>query len=71
MPLTGIPLILVAGLGVILCAAGTVLAWRREWRPRQLVRPLGILPTEALLITVGLVVNRSELFYTSRSGWPP
>ncbi|GIE76493.1 hypothetical protein Aph02nite_24430 [Actinoplanes philippinensis] len=66
MSLTGIPLILVVVLGVAVGAAVTVLAWRREWRPRLLVRPAGILLTEALLlVAVGLIVNRSELFYSS------
>ncbi|MFC4066187.1 hypothetical protein [Actinoplanes subglobosus] len=61
MSLTGIPLIVAAGFGVIAAAALTVRAWRRP-----VVRPLGILITEALLLAgIGLVVNRVELFYPS------
>ncbi|BEL04085.1 hypothetical protein Q0Z83_022760 [Actinoplanes sichuanensis] len=68
MSLTGLPLILVVACGVIVSAAVTVSAWRRDWRPRLLVRPVGILVTEALLLVgIGLVVNRSELFYPSWS----
>ncbi|HWS37377.1 MAG TPA: hypothetical protein VN408_32195 [Actinoplanes sp.] len=64
MSLTGLPLLFVVALGTVAVAAGTVLAWRRRLRPRLLVRPLGILLTEALLVTtIGLLVNRSELFY--------
>jgi hypothetical protein len=77
MSLTGIPLILAVALGVVVSAAVTVVAWRRDWRPRLLVRPLGVLLIEALVLAeAGLVANRIELFYPSwadllqRSGTP-
>jgi hypothetical protein len=44
--------------------AATVLFWRRRWV--FVIRPMGVLLTEVLLtLTVGLVVNRSQLFYPS------
>lgn len=66
MSLTGIPLIVVAVLATLLVAAGTVLTWRRGGRLRVALRSAGLLLTEVtLLLSVGLVVNRSEQFYPS------
>jgi hypothetical protein len=51
-------------LAVGLALGLTVWFWSRGGRARYVVRPAGILLTEALLLlTVGLVVNRSEQFY--------
>ncbi|BCJ47785.1 hypothetical protein GCM10010168_21440 [Actinoplanes ianthinogenes] len=64
MSLTGRPLIVLVVLGAVAALAGTVLIWRRGRRPRSLLRALGVLLTEALLLcAVGLAVNRSEEFY--------
>jgi len=66
MSLTGLPLILLAACCTLAVLAGTVLAWNRWGRLRLLVRPAGVLLAETLLLlTVGLVVNRSEQFYPS------
>lgn len=64
MPLTSVPLIVLAFLGTAAVVAGTVWVWRRSWRLRFLPRTVGLLLIEAsLLISVGLVVNREEGFY--------
>jgi hypothetical protein len=64
LSLTGIPLLLAAGLATAVTAAGTVLVWSRWGRLRYVLRPAGILATEALLlVTVGLFANRHEQFY--------
>ena len=64
MSLTGIPLIGLAVLGTLAALAATVLLWHRGRRVRFLVRPAGVLLIEALLlVSVGLVVNRSQQFY--------
>ncbi len=64
MSLTGIPLIVVAVLATLLAAAGTVVTWRCGGRLRVLSRSGAVLLTEALLLlTAGVVVNRSEQFY--------
>jgi hypothetical protein len=64
--LTGIPLILLAACATAGALAATVLAWPRWGRRRYLIRPAGVLLTEALLTaTVGLAANRSQQFYPS------
>ncbi|MFI5844562.1 hypothetical protein ACIA8K_33180 [Catenuloplanes sp. NPDC051500] len=64
MSLTGKPLILLAASITLLALGATVLLWRRGGRWRLLIRPLGVLLTEALLIlTCGLYANRHEQFY--------
>src|SRR3954470_8722235 len=64
MSLTGVPLFVCAFLATAAALAGTILAWNRWRRLRFLLRPFGVLLTEALLVvSVGLVVNRSEEFY--------
>jgi hypothetical protein len=66
MSLTGIPLIVVAVLGTGAIAAVTVLLWSRFGRWRPLSRAAGILLTETLVVvTIGLVVNRADMFYPS------
>jgi hypothetical protein len=64
MSLTGVPLFVCAFLVMAAVLAATVLVWNRWGRARFVLRPFGILLTEALLVlSVGLVVNRSEQFY--------
>ena len=64
MSLTGIPLILLAVCCTLATAGATVWAWGRWGRLRLFLRPAGVLLAEALLlVTAGLVVNRSEQFY--------
>ncbi|GAB1641364.1 hypothetical protein [Krasilnikovia sp. MM14-A1259] len=64
MPLTSLPLIVLAFLATAIVVAGTVWVWGRSWRLRFLLRTAGVLLIEALLlISVGLVVNREEDFY--------
>jgi hypothetical protein len=66
VPLTSLRLIVLAAVGTAGALAATVLVWRRWGRWRFLVRPSGVLLTEALLVlTVGLTVNRSQEFYPS------
>lgn len=66
MSLTGIPLLIVAGLSAVACAVATVTLWSRSWRWRVVVRTVGILMTElTVVLTVGLAANRSEQFYPS------
>ncbi|TDB74412.1 hypothetical protein [Micromonospora sp. KC723] len=66
MALTGIPLLVLAGLVAAGVAAATVVGWPRFGRLRIPVRVVGVLLTQAMvLLTVGLTVNRSEQFYTS------
>ena len=68
LSLTGIPLIALAILGTAATLAATVLTWVRWRRWRVPRRTAGVLLTEALLLlSVGLVVNRSEQFYPSWS----
>lgn len=68
MALTGRPLIVLAVLGTLAVLAATVLSWRWGRRRRFLLRPFGVLLTEAmLLLTVGLIVNRAEQFYPTWS----
>ena len=58
--LTGIPLIALAMLGTVAVLAATILLWGRG----LILRATGVLLTEALImLSVGLVVNRSEQFY--------
>src|SRR5689334_24221273 len=66
MSLTGLPLIVLAVCCTAVVVAATVWSWGR-WRPvRFVLRPAGVLLSEALLlVTIGLVVNRSEQFYPS------
>ncbi|GGQ39861.1 hypothetical protein [Couchioplanes azureus] len=64
--LTGIPLLALAGLAVAGFVTATVLLWSRCGRWRLLVRTLGVLLIEvAVVLCVGLAVNRSEQFYPS------
>jgi len=64
MSLTGTPLITLAILATAAALAATILIWTRGRRLRFLLRSLGVLLTEALLLlSVGLVVNRSQQFY--------
>jgi hypothetical protein len=64
MPLTGRALIGLTACCTVAVLAGTVLVWGRWGRLRYLLRPAGVLLSEALLlVTVGLVVNRQEGFY--------
>jgi hypothetical protein len=66
MSLTGMPLLVSAGLAAVIAAGGTAVGWRRHGRHRFLPRILGILLTAALaLLTVGLAVNRAQQFYPS------
>ncbi|MEV4701847.1 hypothetical protein [Actinoplanes sp. NPDC049316] len=66
MALTGIALIFLAVLATLAALAATVVTWNRGRRLRPVLRPAGVLATEALLlVTAGLVVNRSEQFYPS------
>lgn len=64
MPLTSVPLMVLAFLVTASVVAGTAWVWGRSWRLRFLPRTVGLLLIEAsLLISVGLVVNREEGFY--------
>ena len=64
MSLIGVPLIVCAVLATVAVLAATILVWNRWGRLRFVLRPFGVLLTEALLVvSVGLVVNRSEQFY--------
>jgi hypothetical protein len=64
MSLTGTPLIVLAMLATAGTLAATILVWSRGRRLRLPLRTLGVLLTEALLLlSVGLVVNRSQQFY--------
>jgi hypothetical protein len=66
MTLTGLPLLVVALLTTAVAGAGTVLLWLRSGRWRVAGRTAGILLTEALLVlSAGLIANRSEQFYPS------
>ncbi|AEV84205.1 hypothetical protein ACWT_3182 [Actinoplanes sp. SE50] len=66
MSLTGVPLLCLVAFGAVAAMAGSVVVWRRGWRPRVPLRALSVLLTETLaLLTVGLAVNRSEEFYPS------
>lgn len=62
MSLTGLPLLLLAGLGTLAAGAATGLLWTRS----RWTRPLTVLLLEALfVVTVGLEVNRHMQFYPS------
>ena len=64
MSLTGVPLFVCAVLATAAALAATVLVWNRWGRLRFVLRPFGVLLTKALLVvSVGLVVNRSQQFY--------
>jgi len=64
MSLTGVPLFICAVLAAAAALTATILVWNRWPRLRLGLRPAGVLLTEALLVvSVGLVVNRSEEFY--------
>jgi len=64
MSLTGFPLILFGGFCALAAVAATVLLWNRFGRVRYVLRATGMLLAEVLLLlTFGLVVNRSEQFY--------
>lgn len=66
MPLTGWPLIALAMSGSVSAVAATVWVWNRGRPLRFALRTAGVLLTEALvLLSAGLVVNRSEQFYPS------
>lgn len=67
MRLTGIPLILLAGVAAMAALVVTVRRWSRGGRRRRLItRTLGALAAQALLVlTVGLIVNRDQAFYPS------
>jgi hypothetical protein len=64
VPLTGVPLIVIAAAATASVCAVTVLLWSRFGRWRLLSRSLGVLLSEALLVlAVGLIVNRVGGFY--------
>jgi hypothetical protein len=64
MSLTGFPLILFAVFCTLASVAATVLVWNRFGRVSYVLRATGLLLAEVLLlVTFGLVVNRSEQFY--------
>ncbi|TDC59818.1 hypothetical protein E1258_16625 [Micromonospora sp. KC207] len=66
MALTGISLLVLAGLAAVGAAAATVVGWRQFGRLRIPARVVGVLLTQTLvLVTVGLAVNRSAQFYTN------
>jgi hypothetical protein len=66
MRLTGVPLIVLAVLVTAVAGAATALLWSKFGRWRLVNRAAGILLTEALVVvTIGLVVNRADLFYPS------
>jgi hypothetical protein len=66
MSLTGVTLIAVAFCATAIVLAATVWLWNRGRSLRFLLRPVGVVVTEALLfLSVGLVVNRQETFYPS------
>ncbi|HEU4347678.1 MAG TPA: hypothetical protein VFR35_07805 [Actinoplanes sp.] len=62
--LTGTPLIVLTCLGTVVSLLVTLVWWQRGGRLPLLRRLCGVLLTEALLMaTVGLAVNRAQLFY--------
>lgn len=66
MSLTGRAIILLSAALTILVAAATVFLWRRGGRLRPPIRVAGLLTVEVLVVlTAGLIVNRSERFYPS------
>lgn len=66
MSLTGLTLTVLAFCGTAAVSAATVWGWSRSRSLRFVLRPLGVLLTEALLLlSIGLVVNRQEDFYPS------
>lgn len=68
MSLTGIPLLVLAGVVTGGAIVGTIASWHRFGRYRILTRTFGVLLAEALVMaTIGLAVNRSQLFYPSWS----
>ena len=63
MTLTGVPIIVLAGLAALITGVSTVLLWHRTFVPLRLA---GLLLTEALVVaSIGLIVNRSQQFYPS------
>ncbi|MFG1996430.1 hypothetical protein ACGFJ7_41275 [Actinoplanes sp. NPDC048988] len=68
MALTGRPLILLMALMTLTALGATVFWWRRSGRLRFVVRPLGLLLTEILLlVTAGVWFNRTQQFYPTWS----
>ncbi len=66
MPLTGRLLIALTIGGTAIVLAATVWSWSRTGWLRFILRPTGVLLTEALLlVSIGLIVNRHENFYPS------
>jgi hypothetical protein len=66
MRLTGLPLIVTTALLAVLVLTGTILLWSRFGRWRLLTRSLGMVLAQALVVlTIGLIANRSEEFYPS------
>jgi hypothetical protein len=66
MSLTGVPLLVVTAALTLATAAVTAWQWRRAGRAGPVIRVLGLLTTEALLLAgIGLAVNRSQQFYPS------
>lgn len=64
MNVTGRSTIVVFGMLAVLTAAATVYFWRRGGRWRWPIRVAGLLAFEVFVVlTVGLLVNRSEHFY--------
>jgi hypothetical protein len=64
MSLTGIPILVLALCVTGVVAAATVVRWRRPGRATPVLRVLGLLLTEMLtVVSIGLVVNRSQQFY--------
>jgi len=64
--LTGVPLILLAVLATVAAGFVTVWCWSRFGRQRMLVRTVGVLLSEALLVlSAGLIANRVDQFYPS------
>ena len=66
MKLTGLPLLIVVLVALVAAATATVWLWSRSGRWRLATRAAGIPVSEALLVlSVGLIANRSEQFYPS------
>ncbi|RSM56744.1 hypothetical protein DMB66_33415 [Actinoplanes sp. ATCC 53533] len=70
--MTGVPLLAAAVCALLVAVVATGYGWRRTGRERFLIRPAGVLLTEALaLLVVGLAVNASEGFYPSWAALAP